>query len=161
MKSSSACLAHSRVQKNISSQLFFFLIWLYRALVVAHRMCSCGMRTLSCGIGTLSCGIGISFPDQGSNPGHLHWEGRVLASGPPAKSQLPDFDHGIRSLPKLSQISPTSLPSPTSQCFPRAHQHWGLIGPVHHQTLLFVCVVTLVSSSPTSSCLPPEFPLLL
>ena len=29
----------------------------------------------------------IQFPDQGSNPGHLHWEYRVLATGPPGKSQ--------------------------------------------------------------------------
>ena len=29
---------------------------------------------------------GIQFPDQGSNPGHLHWEHRLLATGPPGKS---------------------------------------------------------------------------
>ena len=34
--------------------------------------------------------------------------GPILATGPPVKSQFPDFDHGIKSLPKLSQISPTS-----------------------------------------------------
>ena len=27
---------------------------------------------------------GIEFPDQGSNPGPLHWEQGVLATGPPA-----------------------------------------------------------------------------
>ena len=30
---------------------------------------------------------GIKFPDQGSNPGPLHWEHAVLATGPPGKSQ--------------------------------------------------------------------------
>ena len=30
---------------------------------------------------------GIQFPDQGLNPGPLHWERRVLATGPPRKSQ--------------------------------------------------------------------------
>ena len=30
---------------------------------------------------------GISFPDQGWNPGALHWEHRVLAIGPPGKSR--------------------------------------------------------------------------
>ena len=29
---------------------------------------------------------GIQFPNQGSNPGPLHWEHRVLASGPLGKS---------------------------------------------------------------------------
>ena len=28
----------------------------------------------------------IWFPDQGSNPGPLHWERGVLATGPPGKS---------------------------------------------------------------------------
>ena len=29
---------------------------------------------------------GIVFPDQGLNPGSLHWECKVLATGPPGKS---------------------------------------------------------------------------
>ena len=29
---------------------------------------------------------GIQFPDQGSNSRALHWEHRVLATGPPRKS---------------------------------------------------------------------------
>ena len=29
---------------------------------------------------------GIYFPDQGSNLGPLHWECRVLATGPPGQS---------------------------------------------------------------------------
>ena len=34
---------------------------------------------------------GIQFPDQGSNPGLLHWECRVLAMGPPGKSLFSIF----------------------------------------------------------------------
>ena len=29
---------------------------------------------------------GLLFPDQGSNPGSLHWECEVIATGPPGKS---------------------------------------------------------------------------
>ena len=35
----------------------------------------------------LSCGMSDRFPDQGLNPGSHHWEYRVLATGPPGKSQ--------------------------------------------------------------------------
>ena len=31
---------------------------------------------------------GIQFPDQGSNPGSLHWEFKVLTAGPPGESLL-------------------------------------------------------------------------
>ena len=49
---------------------------------------------LSCGTGhlfveagkLLVAACGISFPDQGSNPGPLHWERGVLATKPPKKS---------------------------------------------------------------------------
>ena len=41
------------------------MIWLHWVLGVAH---------------------GILFPDQGLNPGPLHWELGVLATGPPGKS---------------------------------------------------------------------------
>ena len=34
----------------------------------------------------LWCACGIQFPDQGSNPGSLHWEHGVLPTGPPGKS---------------------------------------------------------------------------
>ena len=34
----------------------------------------------------LNVACGIQFPDQGSNPGPLHWECRVLATGPLEKS---------------------------------------------------------------------------
>ena len=47
-----------------------FLIWLCQVLVVAY---------------------GSQFPDQGSNPGPLHWEHGVSATGPPGKSLMEDF----------------------------------------------------------------------
>ena len=37
---------------------------------------------------------GIQFPHQGSNPGPLHWERRVLPTGPPGKSQYFSFKKG-------------------------------------------------------------------
>ena len=37
---------------------------------------------------SLSCTCGIQFPDQGLNPGPLHWERGVLATGSPGKSRL-------------------------------------------------------------------------
>ena len=46
--------------------LFYLFIWLFLALAAA---------------------CGIKFPNQGLNPGPLHWEHRVLAAGPPGKSQ--------------------------------------------------------------------------
>ena len=36
---------------------------------------------------SLVVACGIQFPDQGSNPGPLHWEHGVPATGPPGKSQ--------------------------------------------------------------------------
>ena len=35
----------------------------------------------ACRLSAVACGI--MLPDQGLNLGHLHWEGRVLATGPP------------------------------------------------------------------------------
>ena len=50
-------------------------------------MFSCSMRTLlvsACKL--LVEAYGILLPDQGYNPGPLHWEHEVLATGTPAKS---------------------------------------------------------------------------
>ena len=35
----------------------------------------------------LSCSMWDLFPDQGCNPGPLHWEHGILATGPPGKPQ--------------------------------------------------------------------------
>ena len=59
---------------------YYFLIYL------AVLDLSCSMRDLfSCSMGTLSSACGIQFPDYGLNPGPLHWEHGVLATGPPGK----------------------------------------------------------------------------
>ena len=51
--------------KKIYIYLICLLVWLCQVLVAAR---------------------GIQSPDQGSNLGSLHWELRVLATGPPRKS---------------------------------------------------------------------------
>ena len=54
---------------------FLPLIFLYLAV-----------PSLSCGVQDLSVATcGIQFPDPGSNPGPLHWERGVLATGPLGK----------------------------------------------------------------------------
>ena len=58
----------------------FLFIWLGWTLVMVHWIFSCSMWILPV------AASGIWFPDQGSNPGPLHWEHRVLATGPPGKS---------------------------------------------------------------------------
>ena len=47
-----------------------------------HRMCLfLKFECIYLAALSFSCTCGISFPDQGSNPGCLHWEQRVLAIG--------------------------------------------------------------------------------
>ena len=41
---------------------------------------------------TLVADVGSSFPDQGTNPGSLLWQHRVLATEPPKKSLHYDFE---------------------------------------------------------------------
>ena len=41
----------------------------------------------------LVAACGIWFPDQGLNPGPLHWELGVLSTGPPGKSLFFFFGH--------------------------------------------------------------------
>ena len=88
--------------KHITSVLFFFLrsfkkiIWLCQVLVAALRIFNlrCGMWNLrlwhsgflAVAFIRLVAACGIWFPAQGSNTGPLHWECRVLATGPPGKS---------------------------------------------------------------------------
>ena len=43
-----------------------------------HLVAMCELLVVACG---------IQFPDQGSNPGPLHWEHGVLATGPPGNFQ--------------------------------------------------------------------------
>ena len=46
--------------------------------------------------------FGIRFPDQGLNPCPLHWEVRVLATGPPGKSQ-----HSVLKQSGMYTLSPS------------------------------------------------------
>ena len=99
--------------------LFFFLIYL------AVLGLSCSMQDLfSCGMGTLSSACGIQFPDQALNPGPLHWERGVLATGPPGKSQDECSDRKRTNL--VCSLFP---PSEDTTRWPSANQHVG-----HHQT---------------------------
>ena len=66
-----------------------FFLWLRRALIVAGGIfrLRCGVRSpLAGACELLAAACGMWFPDQGSNPDPLHWEGRVLATAPPGKS---------------------------------------------------------------------------
>ena len=58
---------------------FLFIFWLHRVLVAARGIFVAAFKLL-----VVACGI--QFPDQGSNPGLLDWEHRVLATGHPGKS---------------------------------------------------------------------------
>ena len=65
----------------------YLFIWLHQVLIAA-----CGIFSLHCSIQEfLVTACGIYFPDQGSNRGPLHYECRVLATGPPGKSQPDRF----------------------------------------------------------------------
>ena len=76
---------------------FFFLIlfiWLCRVFIVARRIFTAACRIFVAArvifqLWQAGCSVvarGIQFPDQGSNPGPLHRELGVLATGPPGKS---------------------------------------------------------------------------
>ena len=69
---------------------FFFLIFIYFAAPCLS--CSTQNRQFSlwC-VGSIVAACGIQFPDQGSNPGPLHWECEVLAAGPSGKSHWRGF----------------------------------------------------------------------
>ena len=52
---------------NSQESLHYLFIYL-----AAPGLAACGI--FDCGMQTLSCGIWELFPNQGSNPGPLHWE---------------------------------------------------------------------------------------
>ena len=60
------------------SPWFYLFIWLHWVLFVVCGIFSGSMQTLS-------CGMWDPLPYQGSNPCPLHWECRLLATGPPRK----------------------------------------------------------------------------
>ena len=62
----------------------------------------------------LAAACGIKFPDQGLNPGTLHWEHRVLAAGPPGKS--------------LEKTLESPLGCKIQPVHPKGNQSWVFIG---------------------------------
>ena len=55
----------------------------------AYYLQHAGSLVVACKLLVAACGI--QFPDQGSNLGPLHWEHRVLATGPSGKSLVLSF----------------------------------------------------------------------
>ena len=58
-------------------------------LILAAAGLGCGTQDFQSSLwsaGSLVSACGIWLPDQGSNLGPLHWEHRVLATGPSGKS---------------------------------------------------------------------------
>ena len=78
----------------LSHAYLFYIFFLYLAVPGL----SCGTQDLQSSLQHVGCLVvtckllavacGIQFSDQGSNPGPLHWECRVLAAGPPGKSHV-------------------------------------------------------------------------
>ena len=67
-------------------EIYFFNIYIYLFIVLGF---SCSTQDLWSSLlyaGSLVAACGISFHNQGSNPGPLHAEHRVLATGPPGES---------------------------------------------------------------------------
>ena len=67
-------------------------IWLHWVLVSACEIFLSLLQNME----SLVAAHGIQFPDQGLSPGPLHWECRVLATGPPARSHLHPLLHATR-----------------------------------------------------------------
>ena len=94
---------------------FFFLIFICLWQVLAE---ACGIFDLCHGtLDLLAAACGIWFPDQGLNPGPLHWKLGVSATGPPGKCPLYSSVYSchlflissasVRSLSFLSFIEPS------------------------------------------------------
>ena len=83
-------VGHSSARMHIFFSLCLLFIWLHWILAAcstwAHPslLWHVGSLVVACKLLVAACGI--RFPDQGSNPGSLHWECGVLAIGPPGKS---------------------------------------------------------------------------
>ena len=109
-------LSHSKnVLTSLAASVFFFFNFIFRLYITvlvlpnikmnAPQVYMCSPSVLSWALGifglhcssrilvtagdSLSCSMwDLLFPDQGSNPGPLHWEPGVLATGLPGKSHL-------------------------------------------------------------------------
>ena len=69
-------------------KILFILIFIFIYLVAPGLSCGSPAAQFWHANSQLQHACGIQFPDQGSNPAPLHWERRVLTTGPPGKSRL-------------------------------------------------------------------------
>ena len=82
---------------------FFKLSFIY--LVVPGLSCRQRAPQLWHANSQLRHACGIQFPDQGSNPGPLHWEHRALTTAPPGKS-LPTIILILATALLITDLSP-------------------------------------------------------
>ena len=79
---------------NFFFKVFFkIFIWLLQVLVAVRKIFELQsslqyVGSFSCGKQTRSCGMWDRVPWRGIKPSPLHWEGRVLATGPPSGKSL-------------------------------------------------------------------------
>ena len=100
------------IQLSVLNSGFFFnrLILLYIYLFAVLDL-SCGTRSLRCSMWDL-------VPCQGLNPGPLHWELGVLATGPPGKSHSLFFKYSSQWLTLLAPPSSLATPSQSPLLIP-------------------------------------------
>ena len=72
----------STVSPCCSCTFIFIYLFIFKSLFIWL----CWVLLVACSVSVAACGI--LFPDQGSNPGPLHWELWVLSTGPPGKSPV-------------------------------------------------------------------------
>ena len=138
----------------------YLIIWVHQVFAEAHGLLDLhsGLRDLLVVAGELLVARGICFPDQGSNPGPLHWECGVSGTRTPRKSSLYSFEMVSHTFPV--HFSSATEPCPTL-CGPTDCSMPGL--PVHHQlpepTQTHVHWVSdaIQPSHPLSSPSPPTF----
>ena len=75
----------------ISPQQYMNGLFLFLKYVLFLYLTLLGLWPSLWQMGFLVAACGLQFPDQGPNPGHLHWELEVLATGLPGKSQNDPF----------------------------------------------------------------------
>ena len=81
---------------------------------------------LSCSLQTVSYSMWDLVPEQGSDPGPLHWEHGVLTTGPPGKSPSVPWPDSIQWGLGISQSNWEPVPSllflSVCQCLPHDKQ---------------------------------------
>ena len=87
----------------VSFRFFSFFFHIYSFGCSGSQLCHMGSLVAACG---------IWFPDQGLNPGALHWERRVLAIGPAGKSTVSSFRENGLNVGKREAVF--AYPPPTN-----------------------------------------------